>query len=225
MNAREIKDIAISLGAEQCGIANVERFAGAPEGFHPEDIYRDCKSVIVFIKSLPHEIAKSGSTIPYAHFSGITFTELDTIGLQLSRVLEGQGIGAVPVPCDTPYEYWDADKLKGMGILSMRHAGYFAGLGILGKSTLLINKKFGNMIYIGAVLINLAVEPDPLVTDLKCPENCRICIDGCPSKAIGEASVDQFKCRNTAVAKVGRGYEVYICNKCRANCAMSRGKK
>ncbi|HNW50026.1 MAG TPA: hypothetical protein PKH79_03025 [Prolixibacteraceae bacterium] len=35
-----IKEVAYSLGADVCGIANVERFTNAPKGFHPSDIFR-----------------------------------------------------------------------------------------------------------------------------------------------------------------------------------------
>ncbi len=225
INAAEVKNITISLGAEECGIANVERFSEAPQGFHPTDIYNECKSVIAYIKSFPPEIITANNPIPYTHSSNITFTELDHIGLELCRKLESKGVHGVMIPCDTPYEYWDAEKMRGMGILSMRHAGYLAGLGILGKSTLLINRRFGNMIYIGAVLTNIELKPDSLVTDLACPPNCRICLDTCPVNALDGTTVDQAKCRKNSMAKTGRDYDIYICNNCRKNCALRFGKK
>lgn len=218
INADEVKNMVINLGAEDCGIANIERFAGAPHGFHPTDIYRDCKSVVVYLKSFPHGAVIADNLIPYTHSSNVTFMELDHVGLELCRKLQTKGIQAVMVPCDTPYEYWDAEKMRGMGILSMRHAGYLAGLGILGKNTLLINRRFGNMIYIGAVLANIDLEPDPLATDPVCPPNCRICIDACPVRALDGVTVDQSKCRKYSTAKTGRDYNVYVCNNCRKNC-------
>jgi len=33
--------------------ANIARFENAPEGFHPQNIFSKCKSVIVFIKQMP----------------------------------------------------------------------------------------------------------------------------------------------------------------------------
>lgn len=47
-----IKEILIKLGADICGIANVERFTNAPSGFYPTDIYKDCKSMLEFFNSV-----------------------------------------------------------------------------------------------------------------------------------------------------------------------------
>lgn len=58
--------------------------------------------------------------------------------MEVSLRLEKQGIGAVPIPSSDPYEHWEPERLHGRAILSLRHAGYLAGLGVLGKNTLLI---------------------------------------------------------------------------------------
>jgi len=48
MNAKMLKSLALKSGVDLCGIAPVERFRGAPEGFRPTDIYPSAKSVLVF---------------------------------------------------------------------------------------------------------------------------------------------------------------------------------
>lgn len=53
MAPKQIKEYAIEVGANACGIANIARFENAPEGFHPKNIFSKCKSVIVFIKQMP----------------------------------------------------------------------------------------------------------------------------------------------------------------------------
>jgi epoxyqueuosine reductase len=73
------------------------------------------------------------------------------LGIDIAIELDKEGIKPVPVPSDDPYEHWEPERSYGRAILSMRHAGYLAGLGVLGKNTLLINKDFGNMIQIGAI--------------------------------------------------------------------------
>ncbi len=35
-----------ALGADLCGIASIDRFANAPKGYHPLDVFTACKSVI-----------------------------------------------------------------------------------------------------------------------------------------------------------------------------------
>ena len=47
---RLIKDLAHRLGADLCGIAPVERFQGAPKGFHPQDIFPEAKAAVVLAK-------------------------------------------------------------------------------------------------------------------------------------------------------------------------------
>lgn len=38
MSSDDIKKIVISLGADLCKIAGIERFEDAPEGYHPRDV-------------------------------------------------------------------------------------------------------------------------------------------------------------------------------------------
>jgi hypothetical protein len=52
LSSEEINSITLTLGADKCGIASIDRFSSAPTGFHPTDIYSKCKSVVVFLKKL-----------------------------------------------------------------------------------------------------------------------------------------------------------------------------
>jgi|GEM_PF-4125840 len=134
--SESIKALARELGAEASGIAPAARFRDAPEGFRPTDIWQDCRSVVVFLKRMPGEIILAQSPVPYTHAAYLIYAELDRLGLALCRALEERGLRAVPVPCDTPYLHWEPERSHGRGILSMRHAAWLAGLGILGRSRL-----------------------------------------------------------------------------------------
>lgn len=221
----EIKEIFINFGAEVCGIANVDLFSDAPKGFRPTDIYPDCKSVIVFAKKIPKGLAYVSSRIIYQHFNSISPVELDIIAYLASNEIEETYHGiAVPIPSDGPYDYWDAQNMEGRGIISMKHAAVLAGIGSLGKSTLLLNSQYGNMLNIGAVLTNLNLPSDTPAENI-CIEGCSLCIDNCPVNAINEHSVDQKLCRKWTYANNERGFEVVNCNKCRTICPMAFGKK
>jgi epoxyqueuosine reductase QueG len=225
ISSKEIKNIATDLGAENCGIVSAERFRDAPEGFHPQDIYRRCKSVIVFLKSMPAEIILCDHPVPYSNVANILYSELDRIGIKLSGILESKGVGAIPIPADTPYEFWDEQRSHGMGILSLRHAGYLAGLGILGRNTLLMNKYLGSRVYIGAVLTDAALESDLISNDFLCPRKCTLCLDSCPVKALNGQTVIQRLCREHSIIKTGRGFEIYNCHRCRQSCPHLKGHK
>jgi epoxyqueuosine reductase len=220
----EIKSKVLSLGADRCGIASVERYQKAPKGFHPEDIYGKCKSVVVFLKKMPADAINAENPVVYSHSAHTLYNLLDIIGINLCLALEKEGITAVPVPTDVPYLYWDAENKHGMGIISMRHSAYNAGLGILGRNTLLINRELGNLVYIGAVLIDKAVEPDPIVTDFACPPNCRLCLDACPVHALDGVTVIQKLCREQSCVMHAREWDIYACAKCRKICLYRNGK-
>ncbi len=217
-----IKRLLLSLGADDCGIANVERFEGAPCGFHPRDIYCDCKSVIVFLKRLPKGLMETNPRICYTHATDTSVLELDRIALIASLGLEDLGALAVPLPCDSPYDSWDEQTLTGKGLLSMRHAAKLAGLGSLGKNTLLVHREYGNMVNIGAVLTNLDLKSDPLCEEFCLPE-CRICIESCPVHALDGTTVNQSLCRPYTCVINTRGYAVFQCNQCRLVCPRRFG--
>ena len=42
MTSREVKEIVSALGAELCGVASLDRFSDAPEGYHPLDVCPFC---------------------------------------------------------------------------------------------------------------------------------------------------------------------------------------
>jgi epoxyqueuosine reductase QueG len=151
--------------------------------------------------------------------------DLDLLASRLCLFLEEEGVLAAPVPTDAPYERWEPDRLYGRGNLSLRHAGYLAGLGILGKNTLLVTEDFGNMIHIGAVLVDAELEQDPLSTIKDCPEHCTICLDACPQQALNGVTVDQKLCRSFAFPVTKKGYLLYGCNLCRRSCPRCLGEK
>ncbi len=224
MAADDIKAIALKLGADRCGIAHVNSFEGAPSGFRPRDIYSDCISVVVFIKRMPSGTAiAERNPVVYTHIANQLYAALDTIGLNICYELEKKGIKSVPVPTDVPYLHWEPDRMHGMGILSMRHAARQAGLGILGRNTLLINRELGNLVYIGAILTNAAVKSDPIVDDFDCPTGCRLCLDACPVGALDGITVNQKLCRIHSTLEHPRGWDLYTCSKCRQVCPLREG--
>ena len=218
-----IKDIAVKFGADLCGIAPVVRFDEAPEGFRPTDICPEAKSVIVVAKKFPEGPFLTNSPIVYTVTNDIFLHEVHKITCVMCNHLEREdGIIAVPVPGD-PYEYWDEENREGRGILSIRHAGYMAGLGMLGKNTLLTNAVYGNRIVLGAALLNIELEPDDMVEGAFCSTDCQICIKNCPAGALDGKIVNQKLCRAMSQGHTKKGDYLYICNNCRKLCPNGKG--
>lgn len=223
MTADEIKSVVMELGADLCGIASAERFSGAPAGFHPRDISPDCRSVLVFAKRQPTGSMFARSCIPYTYVNRLVTEELDRLTLALSRRLEMAGVPNVPVPSDDPSEYWEPGRSHARGILSLRHAGHLAGLGVLGRNTLLVNDRLGSMIQLGALLLGIATAEDPIATYQSCREGCRRCIEACPTSALDGTTVDQQLCRPVSNFRNERGFILKKCWECRRICPNHAG--
>lgn len=220
-----IKEIAFKNGVDLFGIASVDRFENAPKGFHPKDIYSKTESVIAFAIKIPTETLYAENPVPFTHVNTLAMQKMDLITFDISKELENLGIKNVLIPTDDPYLYWDNEKQEGRAILSLRHVGYLAGLGKLGRNNLLINKNFGNMIQIGALLTNEKFESDPLADYEVCLPNCRICLDSCPQNALTGDTVIQKNCRPISNYKTEKGYSIKKCFECRKRCPRVLGIK
>lgn len=223
IDAREVKAIARECGAELCGIAPPGRLDGAPAGFRPREVFDRCAAVVVFAKSLPAGTLLSESPLPYSWANEAITREVDRLTLELSRRLEARGLACVPVPSDDPSDHWEPGRTYARGLLSLRHAGQAAGLGRLGRNTLLINDRFGSMIQLGALLVDAPLSPDPPADYEACLPGCSRCLDECPAAALDGTTVDQFRCRPLSNVRNDRGFLLKKCNLCRRLCPRRSG--
>jgi len=223
ITSQTIKDVAGQLGADLCGIAPANRFDQAPKGFHPRDLFPQARSVLVLAKRIPEGPFHSHSPIPYSVANDVILTEVARLVCALCIRLERlDRLCAVPVPSE-PYEYWDEPNHEGRGLVSLKHAGWLAGLGVMGKNTLLTNRKFGNRICLGAILLDIELEGDPMADYRLCAEDCRRCIEACPAHAIGGSAVNQKLCRGHSQGRTKKGEPIYVCHRCRVVCPNGKG--
>lgn len=222
MTSELIKQTAYDLDADLCGIASVDRFEQAPAGYHPRDIFPEVRSIIVVAKRCPESPFQANQDIPFSIMNDVLITQCITLICDLSITLEKRfDLLAVPVPSE-PYEFWDEDNRRGQGILSLRHAAVLAGLGTLGKNTLLVNPQYGNRLSLGVVLVNIDLEADPLM-ESQCPLNCTRCIDACPVGALDGTRVNQQLCRSHSGRQTARGQGLTTCRICRTVCPNGQG--
>ena len=122
------------------------------------------------------------------------------------------------------------------GPLHERVFAKHAGLGWLGKNTLLLNAKLGSWFFLGAILTTLDIPPTLGAAEMPAPDlcgSCTRCIDACPTQALTQPYVmDARLCisyltiehRSTIPKELRQpiGRHVFGCDICQDVCPWNR---
>jgi epoxyqueuosine reductase QueG len=192
---KRLKKFSANLGVDIIGIADLEK---VPEYFpprSPQDVMKGAKYAIIYgQKMLWGSIETSNLRIATAHTMAM-YNNFYLLSEQIGSWLESYGYKAAILNHYLPFEL--SVETKGLsGDLSLKHLAMAAGLGTLGKSKLVLTKKFGPRVRFAAVLTTGELVPDQPEGSAKdfC-KNCNACIKHCPQQAIKEdGTVDVFKC-------------------------------
>ena len=211
----KVKEIMFSLGADLCGIASIDRFGDAPKGYHPLDVLPTCESVISFGCRFPIGTLICKSAIPYTRVRNSITPKMDAIALDFCIEMEKNQIVCVPIP--TNEDQWDKNTGRYRSIVSQKHAAQAAGLGTIGRHSLLITPEFGSMVWLGTVLCEQGFEPDEMKEPL-C-NNCNLCVEICPVNALEKWEIKQQSCWEFAFGdnEEEKVWEI-SCHKCRDIC-------
>ena len=131
INSIQVKENRICIGSRFVRIAGVDRFDGAPEGYHPCDVLPSCQSVVSFACRFPAAVLSCKTAVPYTRVRNSITAKMDAIALDLCIELDKRGVAAVPVP--TNESQWDARTERWRSIVSQKHAAQAAGLGTIGR--------------------------------------------------------------------------------------------
>ena len=68
-----------------------------------------------------------------------------------------------------------------------------AGLGFIGKNSLLIHPEFGSYVFLGTILTTVKLTPTKRAIKKSCG-SCTLCVDTCPAQAITPDGIDANRC-------------------------------
>jgi len=190
---REIKKLALSGDVDYVGVASVDRFKNAPDGWKPTDLLESCRSVV----SLGVRIGEGVKVANQRAYSGLrhgiyiymmfgyTFLNerLNLSAFRISKWLEKKSYISIPIPASGP-----SDPYMARGAFSHRHAAVAAGLGEFGWNGLLMTSNAGPRVRLVSIQTEAELSPDPLYSGKKLcnKEKCGICNKTCPTNAISK---------------------------------------
>jgi epoxyqueuosine reductase len=213
-NRKVLEKIAVEMGASLFGVALLD---GARKYFHPslEGSSAGLEygiSVGVRLSDSVLEGIDGSPTLIYKHHYSAVNRLLDQVALRISGEIQKKGAKALAIPASQIVD-WE----KQLGHLSHRVIAYYAGLGWIGKPTLLVNPQFGARVRYATVLTDLVLEPDKPVEG-SCGE-CVECVKACPAGAVSKEGYDKEKClgKLREFAKE-QGIGQFICGVCVKAC-------
>ena len=125
--------------------------------------------------------------------------------------------------------YWPSmEYLQGRCAMGSQRAG----IGVIGKSTLLITEKYGSFVFLGSVITDLETETEK--HEIKSCIDCGRCIASCPGGALNKYGFDSEKCISALTQKksltdedeikIKENKAAWGCDVCQKICPMNENK-
>ena len=178
-NTRMIKNIIRYLGAQDCGICELDQaYVYSHVGRGPEPYGQEIKNshrfAVLFTVEMDFNMIAAAPKPPVIAETAKQYVESAKISLIGASYIRRMGFPARPHIAGSNYQ------------IMLTPLAYMAGLGELGRMGILITEKYGPRIRLGAITTDM-----PLITDNPktfgvqdfC-QNCKKCATNCPSKAI-----------------------------------------
>jgi epoxyqueuosine reductase QueG len=158
------------------------------------------RSVIVFGKEVPVSVYRMPKKEKTRGMLDVAET-LDRAAISLAGFLEKNQVPAKPVPLYLPVRVNDG---KVHGVVRLKSVAAAAGLGSLGKNTVLFNPRFGPRLLLSGVVTSRHVQKTRKseniagINEVLACIGCGCCIKTCPEGALGPDGADAFRCRTVS---------------------------
>ena len=248
---------AEALGFDLCGVVRAEKFAELEQfsewlaaGYagemrylederrrEPGSVLEDLRSVIVCALNYNTDYPYSTEAAASANRDGPRgWISRYAWGDDYHEVMWGKLNSLLAEMKEKFREPFAARVYADTGPVAERVFAKHAGLGWIGKNTLLLNEQLGSWLFLGVILTSLELEPSLKPGAARPPDlcgNCRQCLDACPTEALIESYVlDARRCISYLTIEL-RGsipeqfrepmdWQVYGCDICQDVCPYNR---
>jgi epoxyqueuosine reductase len=252
-----IVERACALGFSLCGVAPLERFPehaafdewlgrgyGGAMGYLTDPRRRDPAQVLAGARSVIVGALNYNTAYPYSSEAAASERSGKPRGW-ISRYAWGRDYHEVlwerlNTLADALRERFpephDSRAYADTGPVAERLFAKYAGLGWLGKNTLLLNEKMGSWFFLGVIFTTLELAPSLVPHGMPPADlcgNCRQCLDACPTGAFVEPYVlDARRCISYLTIELRgsvpdefreqMGSNVYGCDICQEVCPYNR---
>jgi epoxyqueuosine reductase len=219
------------------GFAGEMKYLSDPRRGDPRSVFEGIRSVIVC--ALNYNTAK-----PYSIFAAAQAETAEPRGW-ISRYAWGsdyhevlqEKLEAVAAAMRGRFlDPFEARVYVDTGPVQERMLAKYAGLGWVGKNTLLLNQEFGSLFFLGVIMTTLPLIPSLGEAEAPPPDlcgSCRRCIDACPTQALIEPYVmDARRCISYLTVELRgnipeelcepMGWQIFGCDICQDVCPWNR---
>jgi epoxyqueuosine reductase QueG len=228
--SHELKESLINrlkqVGAYDVRIANPH--AGFEHGLaeqNPSRLWPDCKSVIVFAVAMS-PTANNIYAGPRAYWetdrnTGPVPQNIQSCDFAMDR-LSRLFVASISLR-GIAFLYQYGYKVS-FANLQAKICAFEAGLGVYGRSGIILHPELGNRMSIGTILTDAEMEPDDRLKDFEPCADCDLCIRKCPAQAYDPDktypdSWSRSKCVSKRAEIAGKGF---YCHNCFAVCPAGR---
>jgi epoxyqueuosine reductase len=237
VRAKKFPELAHTSEWLERGYAGEMKYLSDPRRSDPQSVLEGIRSVIVC--ALNYNTAK-----PYSTIAAVRAESGEPCGW-ISRYAWGQDyhgvlrekLESVVTAMRGQYqEPFEARVYADTGPLQERFLAKYAGLGWIGKNTLLLNQALGSFFFLGVILTTLELAPTLAAGEAPPPDlcgSCRRCIDECPTEALVEPYImDARRCISYLTIELRgsipeelrapMGWQVFGCDICQDVCPWNR---
>lgn len=204
-----LKDSLSKLDVDRMGLVRLADWRGTRLEESALKLLPQARSAVVLAMEIyPEtlELTSPGKTMGVASLNDLMeananflYGRLTKAAYDVARVSRNLGLRALPLPaigCPLDGRFLAA-------VFSYKHTAQAAGMGALGKSSLLITPDFGPRVRLACCLTEADLEPTGSASSRECGK-CRLCIESCPAGALSEPPAGEAYAINKSACNLFR---------------------